>query len=57
MIIDREKQHSLAIKNLSSLLRGITLEHNGGVYCINYPHSFRTKNKFKAHNNICKNND
>ena len=41
--------HYLAIKNLSGLLRGITSNHNGDFYCLNWFHSYRTKNKLKKH--------
>ena len=44
--------HYLAVKKLSTLLRGITSKHRGNFYCLNCLHSFRTKNK-KA----CKNKD
>ena len=44
-------------KKLSALLRRITSNHNGDFYCINCFHSFRTKNKLKKHENICKNHD
>ena len=35
---------------------GITL-HDGGYYCINCVHSFRTEKKLKSHENLCKNHD
>ena len=47
----------LAIKNISGLLRGITSNHNGEFSCLNFLHSFRTKNKRKKHENICKNHE
>ena len=37
------KWHYLAAKRLSALLRGITSKHDGGFYCLNCFHSFRTK--------------
>ena len=49
--------HYLAIKNLSGLLRGITSNHNGDFYCLNCLHSYRTINKLKKHEKICKNRD
>ena len=45
----------LAVKRLSTLLRGITSKHHGDFYCLNCPHSFRTENKLKSHERICKN--
>ena len=35
--------HYLAIKNIFGLLKGITSNHNGDFYCLNYFHSYRTK--------------
>ena len=57
MITDGKKWHYLAVKKLSTLLRGITSNHNGGFHCINCLHSFRTKNKLKNHKNVCENHD
>ena len=57
MIMDDEKWHYLAGKELSALIRGITSKHNGGYYYINCPHLFRTENKLKAYENVCKNHD
>ena len=42
-------------KKLFTLLRGITSKHHGDFYCLNYLHSFRTKNKLKSHEKVCKN--
>ena len=36
--------HYLAVKKLLALLRGITSKNNGDFYCLNFLHSFRTKN-------------
>ena len=55
MITDDEKGSYLAVKSLSALLRGITSNNNGNVYCLNCFHSFRTKNKLKKHIKVCKN--
>ena len=57
MIIDGEKWHYLAEKKLSALLRGITSNHVGDFYCLNYLHSYRTKDKLKKHENVCKSHD
>ena len=40
---------------MSVLLRGITTKHDADFYCLNYFRSFRTENKLKKHENICKN--
>ena len=43
--------HCLSVKKLSALLHGITLS------CLNCLHSFRTENKLKSHEKVCKNKD
>ena len=45
------------VKNLSILLRGITSKHHDDFYCLNCLHSFRTENKLKSHEKVCKNKD
>ena len=57
MITDCEKWHSLVVKNLSGLLRGITSNHYGDFYCLNCFHSYRTKNKLETHKKICEKHD
>ena len=49
MITYGEKWHYLTIKSLSALLRGITSNNHGDVYCLNCLHSYRTKEKLKKH--------
>ena len=44
-------------KKLSTLLRGITSKHHGDFHCLNSLYSFRTKNKLKSHEEVCKNKD
>ena len=44
MITDGEKWHYLTVKNLPGLLRGITSTHKEDVYCLNFFHSYRTRN-------------
>ena len=44
-------------KKLSALLRGITSKDYGDFYCLNCLHSFKTKNKFDLHKNVCENRD
>ena len=58
MIANKEKEgwHYLAVKKLSTLLRGITSKHDGDFYYLNSLHSFRTENKLKSHEKVCKNN-
>ena len=57
MITDGEKWHCLVAKNLSGLLRGVTSNHNGDFYCLNFFHSYSPKNKLEAHKKICENHD
>ena len=57
MISNGENWHYLAVKSLSGLLRGITSNHNGGYYCLNCFHSYRTENKLYAHKKICENKE
>ena len=45
------------IRSLSRLFRGITANHHGDFYCLNYLHSFRTDNALKRHERLCDNND
>ena len=49
--------HYLPVKKLSTLLRGITSKHDSGFYCLNCLHSFRTENKLKSHEKVCKNKE
>ena len=46
--------HYLAIKSISGLLGGITSTHNGHFYCF---HSYRTLNKLKNYQELCKKHD
>ena len=57
LMIPNEGWHCLAVKNLSALLREITSKHHGDVHCLNCLHSFRTENKLKSHEKVCKNKD
>ena len=59
MITDGEKWHYLAVKSLSTLLRGIaSSKHKGDFYfALHCFHSYTTKNKLKKHENVSKNHD
>ena len=57
MVTDSKKWHCLAVKSLSSLFRGTTLNYNGDFYCLNCFHSYSTKNKLKKHETICNDHD
>ena len=55
MITDNgENWHYLALKSISKLLNGKTSNHNGDFYCLNCFHSYRTKNKLKKHERLCR---
>ena len=57
IITEGKKWHHLAVKTLSVLFSGIKSNHIRDFYCLNCFHSFRTKNKLKKHENVCKNHD
>ena len=57
MITDGKKWHYLAITSLSALLQGMSSNHDGDFYCLNYFNSHNTKNKLKEHEEICNNHD
>ena len=52
-----EGWHYLAVKKLSALLHGMASKHKDDFFCLNFLHSFRTKNKLKSHEKVCKNKD
>ena len=57
MITDGKKWHCFTVQTISRLFKGITSNHYGDFYCLNCFHSYRTKNKLEAHQNICENHD
>ena len=57
MITENEKWHYLAVKNIFGLLRGITSNHDGDIYCLKCFHSYTTEKKLKKHQSICRNHD
>ena len=57
IITDDEKWHYLSVKKLSTLPRGITSKHVAEFYCLNFLHSYSTKNKLEKHYNVCKSDD
>ena len=57
LILNREKWHYLAVKELPALLRAITSKHYGDFYCLNCCHSLRIKGKLESHKKVCKNKD
>ena len=46
---------SKKIIKLFTLLIGTTSKHHGEFYCFNCLHSFRTENKLKCYEKVCKN--
>ena len=52
-----DKEHYVAIKSLSGLLRGVTSRNNGDFYCRSCLGSFQTKNACKEHFEACKDHD
>ena len=57
MITDIEKLYYLVAKKFSALFSKITPKHDGKFYNSNCLHSFRTENKLKEHENVCRNHD
>ena len=57
MISDGEKWHYLPVRSLSSLLNGVTSNHNGDSYCLNCFHSYRTKGPLEKHMKIYEDKD
>ena len=55
MISNGENWHYLVVKSLSGLVTGITSNHKEDFYCLNFFHSYRTKNKLESHKKICEN--
>ena len=53
MITGGKKCHYLAVKILSTLLRGITSNRNRDFYCLNCFHSYSTEKKLKKHERLC----
>ena len=50
----KEGWHCLAVKKLSTLLRGVTSKHHRDFYCLNCLHFFRTENKLRSHEKYVK---
>ena len=57
MIPNGEKWHYLAVKKLSTLLRGVTYKHDRDSFWLNCLHFFATENKREFHKKVCKNKD
>ena len=57
IIDDGKKWHYLAVKKLSTLLRGITSNNHGDFYCLNCLHSYTTKEKLEKQEKVFDNHD
>ena len=57
MITDDKKWHCLAVKKLHAVFCRVASKHDEDFYCLNCLHSFKTENKLKKHENVCKNLD
>ena len=51
----RQLWHYLAVKKLSTLLRGTMSKHYGDFYCLKCLHSLRKRNKLEFHKKVCEN--
>ena len=54
---EKERWNYFSVKKISALLHKKTLKHKGNFYCLNCLNSFRTENKFKPHEKVCKSKD
>ena len=57
MIRDSQKWHCLTLKRLPKLLRGITSKNSKNCYCVSFIILFKTANKLKSHEDVCKDHD
>ena len=54
---EKKEWHYLAVKKVSTLLRGITSKYHSDFYFLICLHSFRSENNIKFHEKICKNKE
>ena len=57
MITNGKEWHYLAVKNFLALLTGLTSKNTGDFYCLDFLHSFGTKNKLYSHKRVWENKD
>ena len=57
MITDGKKQRYLAVKSLSASFTGVTSNHDGDFYCLNYFHSYNAENNLEKHKKVCNDHD
>ena len=55
LMIPNEKEgcYYLAVRKLSTLLRGIISKRHGDFYCLNCLHSFRKENQLTCYGKVC----
>ena len=53
----QKRRMALPCSKKTKLLRGITSKHHGDFYCFNCLHFFKTRNKLKSHEEVCKSRD
>ena len=51
---EKEGRYYLLVRQLSALLLIKASENNDDFYCLNCLHCFRTENKLKSHEKVCK---
>ena len=57
MIPNGEGWNYLSVKQLPTLLRGITSKHHVDFYCLNCLYSFATESKRESPKNVCEDKD
>ena len=58
MILIEEKRMALSCnKNIICIITQNNFKSKGNFYVLNCPHSFRTENKLKSYEKVCKNKD
>ena len=57
MLLNGEWWHYLLVKKLSVLLKRTRSKHHDDFYCLNFLHSYRTKNKLESHKKVYENKD
>ena len=53
----KQRKRRMTLSCSKKLLREITSKHQGDFYCLNCLHFFRTENKLKSHEKVCKTKD
>ena len=57
IITDGKKWHYLAVKKISTFVRGTTWKHEGDFYRLNWFHSYSIKDRLKKDKDVCENHD